>query len=192
MNVENEVVKNVEYEQDGVNKKIVQSILKISNSNVDNKLPVQSSHLEIDIPQIPGMNLIDKKIDANKLSFSQGTEDSNVQFDEGNYRIDDKVIVVDVSSIEGETVKQDNFAEDIYTLTFMYEGTSNTEYVEGKVKVKVVDSDNPDHIVLPIEFKTKAEYDQNYFIVMNTLQQKMEETSIWKQIINQLLSVKQK
>ena len=137
VNVENEVVKNVEYEQDGVNKKIVQSILKISNSNVDNKLPVQSSHLEIDIPQIPGMNLIDKKIDANKLSFSQGTEDSNVQFDEGNYRIDDKVIVVDVSSIEGETVKQDNFAEDIYTLTFMYEGTSNTEYVEGKVKAIV-------------------------------------------------------
>ena len=137
VNIENEVVKNLEYEQDGVNRKIVQSLLKVSNSNVDNKLPVKSSHLEIDIPQIPGMNLVDKKIDATKLSFSQETEDSNIVFGEENYSITDNVITVDVESIEGEMVKQDNFAEDIYSLTFVYEGTSSTEAVEAKVKATV-------------------------------------------------------
>lgn len=135
VNIENEVVKNIEYEQDGVNTRIVQSILKISKSNVDSKLPVQSSHVEIDIPQIEGLNLVNTKVKANKLAFSQGTEDADVVFDESNYKIDGNIIRIDVSSVSGEKVKLDNFGEDIYALTFIYNGTSDVQSVDGKVRV---------------------------------------------------------
>ena len=135
INIENEVVKNIEYMQDGINTKIIQSVLKISKSNVDSKLPVQSSHVEIDVPQIEGLNLVNTKVKANKLSFTQGTEDSDVVFDESNYKIDGNIIRIDVASVDEEKVKLDTFGEDIYTLTFTYNGSSNVQAVDGKVRV---------------------------------------------------------
>ena len=78
INIENEVVKNIEYMQDGTNTKIIQSVLKISKSNVDSKLPVQSSHVEIDVPQIEGLNLVNTKVKANLAMTGEVTLRGNV------------------------------------------------------------------------------------------------------------------
>ena len=74
----------------------------------------------------------------------------------------DGKIVLDVKVNGKGYLKSGTFNFD-GTENFQVKENSDVEVNERKVKVKVVDSDNPDHIVLPIEFKTKAEYDQNYF-----------------------------
>lgn len=136
--VENEVIKNVEYEQEETTRRIVQSVLKVYDSNVERKLPVKSSYLEIDIPQISEMNLVDAQIDAEKLLFTQGTEDSNVVFGSDNYVLENNVLKVNVPTIEDQMIGIDSFGEDIYVLTLVYEGTSTQAgTIEGKVKTIV-------------------------------------------------------
>ena len=113
MNIESEVIKNIEYTQEESSKRVVQTILKLSDANVERRLPVQSAKVEIEIPQISDMNLEEVNIDAEKLLFSQGTEDEKVSFSENDYSVEDNKITINVPILKNKEVAIDNFGEDI-------------------------------------------------------------------------------
>ena len=138
MNIESEVIKNIEYTQEESSKRVVQTILKLSDANVERRLPVQSAKVEIEIPQISDMNLEEVNIDAEKLLFSQGTEDEKVSFSENDYSVEDNKITINVPILKNKEVAIDNFGEDIYILTFVYNGqSSNVPNAIGKVTATV-------------------------------------------------------
>ena len=138
LNIESEVIKNIEYTQEESSKRVVQTILKLSDANVERRLPVQSAKVEIEIPQISDMNLEEVNIDAEKLLFSQGTEDDKVSFSENDYSVENNKITINVPILKNKEVAIDNFGEDIYILTFVYNGqSSNVPNAIGKVTATV-------------------------------------------------------
>ena len=137
--IENEITKNLDYQIDGVNGKIVQTIVKVSGNDKDNNLPLKSSELKIDIPQIAGMTISNINIEAEKLSYTQGREDYDINFSEENYSITEEnkiVINIENEAIEGKIFN--SYGEDIYVITYVYTGQRvDEEIIKGNMELKL-------------------------------------------------------
>ena len=138
--VDCKVIKNLDYKlEDGTNGKIVQTNVKLSNTeNKNNNLPVRSSNIKIDIPQISGMELRSTNVTSNKLAYTQGQEDYNIEFTENNYKIEENALIINTENIERDGKISNSYGEDIYTITYIYSGNKTSdELIHGKIDMKL-------------------------------------------------------
>lgn len=137
-NLEYNVIKNINYEKDGVNGKILQVNAKISGKDQTNKLPIKNSELKIDIPQIEGLEISNIQVEANKLSYTEGREDSKIEFTDSNYRREGNVLYINVGNNEKDGAIFNSYGSDEYTITFSYTG-ENAEIttVNGNVEFTI-------------------------------------------------------
>ena len=137
-NLEYNVIKNINYEKDGVKGKILQVNAKISGKDQTNKLPIKNSELKIDIPQIEGLEISNIQVEANKLSYTEGREDSKIEFTDSNYRREGNVLYINVGNNEKDGAIFNSYGSDEYTITFSYTG-ENAEIttVNGNVEFTI-------------------------------------------------------
>ena len=137
-NLEYNVIKNINYEKDGIKGKILQVSAKISGKDQTNNTPIKNSELKIDIPQIEGLEISNIQVEANKLSYTEGREDSNIEFTESNYKTEENVLYINVGNNEKDGEIFNSYGSDEYTITFSYTG-ENTELntVNGNVEYTI-------------------------------------------------------
>lgn len=68
--VESELVKNIDYEVNGINRKIIQTKVKLYG-NRENSIPIKNSEITISIPTLSGLILKDVKVEADKLLYTR-------------------------------------------------------------------------------------------------------------------------
>ena len=137
-NLEYNVIKNINYEKDGVKGKILQVSAKISGKNQTNNLPVKNSELKIDIPQIEGLEISNIQVEANKLSYTEGREDNNIEFSESNYRVEENKLYINVGNNEKDETIYNSYGSDEYTITFSYTGeNAELSTVNGNVEITI-------------------------------------------------------
>lgn len=126
-NIESTVIKNIDYDLGEQKGKILQTLVKVSGNNGNVNLPVKSTELVIDIPQIEKMNFQSAKVNVNKLSYTQGREDYEIEFSEDNYTINENQLIINVENNEKDGNIYNSYGEDVYVITYMYVGdeTSN-------------------------------------------------------------------
>lgn len=133
--IESSVIKNINYDLEDKKGKIVQALIKISGDNGNGNLPVKSTELIIDIPKIENMDLQNVKVDANKLSYTQGRGDYEIEFSEDNYNISENKLIINVENAEKEGNIYNSYGEDVYTITYMYVGEDVSNYAQdGKIQ----------------------------------------------------------
>lgn len=125
--IDNSLEKNIDYEIDGKKGKIVQSVVKVSGNNGDNNLPVKSSELRIDVPTIAGMELETVHVEANKLCYTQGREDYDLEFSDENYKLEEQKLIISVPNDEKDGKIFNSYGEDEYTITYVYVGEKESE-----------------------------------------------------------------
>lgn len=125
--IDNSLEKNIDYEIDGKKGKIVQSVVKVYGNNGDNKLPVKNSELRIDVPLIAGMELKTVHVEANKLCYTQGREDYDLEFSDENYKLEEQKLIISVPNNEKDGKIFNSYGEDEYTITYMYVGEKENE-----------------------------------------------------------------
>lgn len=137
-NISCEVIKNLEFEKDGVKGRILQTKVKIAG-NIQNKLPIKSTEVAVEIPQLQGLEFADVTIDVDKLLYTQGREDFNTDFTSANYRVEDGKVIINVqNNVIDEKIISSN-GEDIYILTFIYNGeVANNEDIISKISANIV------------------------------------------------------
>lgn len=137
-NLEYNVIKNINYEKDGAKGKILQVSAEISGKNQSNNVPIKNSELKIEIPQIEGLEFFDVQVEANKLSYTEGREDNNIEFSNSNYRIEGNLLYINVGNNEKDGTICNSYGSDIYTITFLYNGeTQVSDSVTGNVELTV-------------------------------------------------------
>ncbi len=124
-NVKYELIKNLDFEKDGVKGKILQTKINLS-ANTENNLPIKSTELVVDIPMAEGLELAETTVDVSKLSFTQGKEDYNTDFTKANYRVENGKVIISVNNNEVDGLVNKTIGEDSYILTFIYNGEINT------------------------------------------------------------------
>lgn len=92
--IESSLIKNIDYDVEEGKGKIVQTLVRVSGENEKSNLPVKNTELVIDIPKISGMELQDVKVDSDKLSYTQGRSDYEIEFSADNYTINDDKLVI--------------------------------------------------------------------------------------------------
>lgn len=121
--VESQIVKNIDFVLDDVNGKIIQTVVKVSSENGKNNIPLRGSKIKLSIPQINGMVLHEFKVNADKLAYTQGREDYNINFSGENYDINEyDELVIDVQNKEQDGKVYNSYGEDMYTITYTYLG----------------------------------------------------------------------
>lgn len=123
------ILKNIDYEKDGENGKILQLNVKTSGADKNNNLPIKNSKIKIDIPEIPGMEFDDAKVEANKNSYTQGREDYEIDASNISSSINEKVLEINVLNKEQDGKIYNSFGEDSFTVTFLYKGVKEGEDV---------------------------------------------------------------
>ena len=138
--IEHEFMKNLDYERDGIASKILQSSIKVSGENKTNSIPLLNSKLEIGIPQIEGMKLNDVKVDVDRLAYTQGREDYDIEASDVSYDIIDSKLIITAGNNENEGKIYNSYGEDAYIITYFYEGESTQlEPVKSEIEVTVND-----------------------------------------------------
>lgn len=119
--IETNVIKNIDYDLDGKKAKILQTSLKVYGEKEKNNIPVKNSELVIDIPQIPGMVLKETEVQADKLLYTQGRQDYEIDFSETNYRVNNEnKLVINTANNEVDGNIYNSYGEDLYTITYIY------------------------------------------------------------------------
>lgn len=127
--IEYSILKNIDYEKDGENGKILQISVKCSGADKNNNLPIKNSKINIDIPEISGMEFTDAKVTVNKISYTQGRDDYNIDIDNISYGFDKNVLELDVLNAEEDGKLHNSFGEDSFIVTFLYKGVKDGEDV---------------------------------------------------------------
>lgn len=134
-NVEITLTKNIEYENGGKFNRILQSVIRVYG-NEQNNLPIKSTTITMDIPKIDGMEITGVNVEADKLSFTQGREDSDINFDDVNYDVSENVLVINTDNNEKDGEIFNSYSEDVYVVTFLYVGENNSkEIVSGNAEI---------------------------------------------------------
>ena len=121
--IESHIVKNIDFKLDDINGKIIQTVVKVSGENGKNNIPLRGSKLKVAIPQINGMVLHEFKVNADKLAYTQGREDYNIDFSAENYDINGyDELVINVQNSDNDGRIYNSYGEDIYTITYTYIG----------------------------------------------------------------------
>jgi len=132
-----QVVKNLNFERNGLKGKILQTNVKLSG-NKENRLPIKATELMIDVPMQEGLELTSAYVDVNKLSYTQGREEYNSDFGEANYRLENGKVIINIenNAIDGGVYR--SIGEDSYILTFIYNGeTAINEDIVSKINANV-------------------------------------------------------
>lgn len=133
-----EVIKNLDFEKDGVKGKILQTKVKLSG-NIENKLPIKSTEISVDIPQAEGLEFSEVTVDVDKLLYTQGREDFSTDFTSANYRVEDGKVIIDIENYEEDGKISIGNGEDSYILTFVYNGeVVSGEEISGKILANIV------------------------------------------------------
>lgn len=136
--LESSVIKNIDYDLEDSHGKILQTLVKVYGENEKSNLPIKNTELRIDIPQIDGMVLQDVKVNADKLSYTQGRRDLELEFSEDNYRLEDDRLVIAVGNNEKDGNIYNSYGEDVYIITYTYIGDAAGEaIVNGKIDFTV-------------------------------------------------------
>lgn len=131
-NVKYELIKNLDFQKDGIKGKILQTKINLS-ANTENNLPIKSTELVVDIPMAEGLELTETTVDVSKLSFTQGKEDYNTDFTKTNYRVENGKVIINVNNNEVDGLVNKTIGEDSYILTFIYNGEINTSIAASSV-----------------------------------------------------------
>lgn len=129
--LESSVIKNIDYDMEDGHGKILQTLVKVCSNNGDANLPVKNTELRIDIPKITGMELQNASVSANKLSYTQGRKDLDIEFSEENYKIEEDKLIIAVGNNEKDGSIYNSYGEDVYTITYMYVGENSTDNLVG-------------------------------------------------------------
>lgn len=133
--IETELIKNIDYDLEGRKGKIIQTLVRVSSENEKSNLPIKNTELVIDIPQIEKMELHDIKVDSDKLSYTQGRADYEVEFSEDNYKINEDKLIIAVGNNEKDGNIYNSYGEDVYIITYMYVGEkAEISTVNGKIE----------------------------------------------------------
>lgn len=137
--INSEIVKNLDYTIDeGTNGKIVQAKVTISGNEEKNDLPIKEEELRIDVPVIAGMELTSVKVTSDKLAYTQGREDYNIDFSDENYRLEGNKLIINVRNDEKDGKITNSYGEDVYTITYMYSGIKQTnDLINGNIELLV-------------------------------------------------------
>ena len=194
------ILKNIDYEKDGENGKILQLNVKTSGADKNNNLPIKNSKIKIDIPEIPGMEFDDAKVEANKNSYTQGREDYEIDASNISSSINEKVLEINVLNKEQDGKIYNSFGEDSFTVTFLYKGVKEGEDVvtnninveienyagnkeEQSIEV-VYDLSKPVGNVVQYTREDKEDSISNGYLMANTDEEKYSITYTKKDVIN--------
>lgn len=126
--IESEIVKNIDFNLENMSGKIIQTVVRVHGENGNNNIPLRGSMLKIAIPQIDGMVLHEFKVNADKLAYTQGREDYEIDFSDENYDMNDyNELVINVQNSAEEGKVYNSYGEDVYTITYTYLGETTTE-----------------------------------------------------------------
>lgn len=194
------ILKNIDYEKDGENGKILQLNVKTSGVDKNNNLPIKNSKIKIDIPEIPGMEFDDAKVEANKISYTQGREDYEIDASNISSSINEKVLEINVLNKEQDGKIYNSFGEDSFTVTFLYKGVKEGEDVvtnninveienyagnkEEKSTEVVYDLSKPVGNVVQYTREDKEDSISNGYLMANTDEEKYSITYTKKDVIN--------
>lgn len=194
------ILKNIDYEKDGENGKILQLNVKTSGADKNNNLPIKNSKIKIDIPEIPGMEFDDAKVEANKISYTQGREDYEIDASNISSSINEKVLEINVLNKEQDGKIYNSFGEDSFTVTFLYKGAKEGEdVVTNNINVEienyagnkeeqstevVYDLSKPVGNVVQYTREDKEDSISNGYLMANTDEEKYSITYTKKDVIN--------
>lgn len=199
-NLEYNVIKNINYEKEGVKGKILQVNAKVTGKEQQNKIPLKNSELKIDIPQIEGLEISNIQVETNKLCYTEGREDSNIEFGESNYRIEENILYINIGNNEKNEKIYNSYGSDEYTITFTYTGEnqeSNT--VKGNIELTInsyagntennkfeitYDLSKPIGNIVQYIKKDKDEPISKGYLMANSQNEKYEITYTKKDILN--------
>ena len=124
--LETNIIKNIDYQKDGVKGKIFQFAIKLSADGKENIIPIKNSNIQIKIPEIAGMTYSDSNVELDKLSFTQGREDNEIIAENVGYTVDNGYLNISAKNADTENINTSK-GEDIYIVTIFYEGEETPE-----------------------------------------------------------------
>lgn len=149
------VIKNIDYVSDDGETKILQTSLALSGNKDIINLPVKNTEIKVEIPEIQGMQLKQTIVEAERLAYSKGEEDYNVEFSDSNYSVDKNILTINSENTVKDGIIKNSYGQDVYTITYVYTGTKvNDDTVNAKIEAKVNSWSNESENV-----ETVAEYD---------------------------------
>lgn len=132
--IETSITKNIDYDLENGKGKIIQTLVRVSSEKENSNLPIKNTELLIDIPKLEGMELHDVQVECDKLSYTQGRGDYEIEFSKDNYTINEDKLVIAVGNNEKEGNIYNSYGEDVYIITYVYEGgESDTCIIDGKI-----------------------------------------------------------
>lgn len=133
-----QILKNLDYRlDDGTYAKILQTQVVIL-ANEQNSLPIKNQEIKIDVPVIAGMEFKNVTVTSNKLAYSQGREDYNIEFSDENYKVEDNKLIINVGNNEKDGQIFNSCGEDVYIITYQYAGErENDDLIYGDVELTV-------------------------------------------------------
>ncbi len=145
--IETDLIKNLNYEKDGIKGKILQFALRVSKCEKENIIPVKNTNIQIQIPEIPGMEYSDTTVECEKLSFTQGRSDYEILSEDVSYTISEGYINILANNGANESIMNSS-DEDTYIITLFYEGEEEEPTtVVGKINGLIKNySDNEENI----------------------------------------------
>ena len=120
--IETKLIKNIDYALEEKMGKILQAEIKVSRSEGNNNLPIKETQIAMGLPQIPGMELVDTRIDAERISFTQGREDYDADFENVGYEVTEDEIIITALNNQIDEKVYNSYGSDIFVVTFFYEG----------------------------------------------------------------------
>lgn len=149
------VIKNIDYVSDDGETKILQTSLALSGNKDIINLPVKNTEIKVEIPEIQGMELKQTIVEAERLAYSKGEEDYNVEFSDSNYSVDKNILTINSENTVKDGIIKNSYGQDVYTITYVYTGTKvNDDTVNAKIEAQVNSWSNESENV-----ETVAEYD---------------------------------
>ena len=149
------VIKNIDYVSDDGETKILQTSLALSGNKDIINLPVKNTEIKVEIPEIQGMQLKQTIVEAERLAYSKGEEDYNVEFSDSNYSVDKNILTINSENTVKDGIIKNSYGQDVYTITYVYTGTKvNDDTVNAKIEAQVNSWSNESENV-----ETVAEYD---------------------------------
>lgn len=153
--IDSKVIKNIDYVSDDGETKILQTSLALSGNKDIINLPVKNTEIKVEIPEIQGMELKQTIVEAERLAYSKGEEDYNVEFSDSNYSVDKNILTINSENTVKDGIIKNSYGQDVYTITYVYTGTKvNDDTVNAKIEAKVNSWSNESENV-----ETVAEYD---------------------------------
>ena len=111
--------KYIPYEINGESKILVQE--KITSKVENNSLPIKTTKIEVEIPQLENKKLEDVVVIANTLEASNGATDG-LEFGTSNWTYDEtkEVVTINVKNSESGKIAWKKDVQDEYLVTFIY------------------------------------------------------------------------